>query len=395
MADGGKVTTIVPDDARYTDESVLSFKQWVYGIFIPFLATKKMNVRGLLDTPPRKGIEADHGADDVVEYVAKAKNWSTAEANSAAKKDQAKMYKDDQQCGGYLITALQGSQLLSFVPHADRGNAQTIVDDNRFTAIAHRLMGFETGTTVDDYVVLERAVRVDLAYVKDYIRWPNDKPPRDQSMKYFSDVQRAADALNEACNGVANAKKIVDAELIRNAQKELQQLERYRGNDGKKLLEKLINDNATFKLLWMAVVTNEKSQNFLDKAERAWSLSGGAVHHAGGGEAAKKKRICYYYQKGTCKRGDQCGYLHEGAPDDATADETAGKNGFDGRGRVVRCFTKGCGSKDHRISECTHPNKRDGFQKRKSKHVKGTESVTMGRKPKRDSSRGMRRKYIP
>jgi hypothetical protein len=393
--------TVILDEVRYTDETESSYRQWVFSVFVPFLATKKIDMAGLLEKPPRKGVVDDQDAADHEDYVALSKLWTPAEQEgNAGRKSQTTMFRNDQQCGGYLITAMQGSQLLAFVPHADRLNTQTIADANRFTALANRLMDFEDGTTVDDHVTLERYVRVDLAYVDMFIRWPLGVHPKQQAMKYFSDVQVAADRLNAICYGDTATKKVTDAELIKNAEKEMQQLERYQDNEGtNKLLKKLQADNQTFRGLWMAVVMKEKSVHFLDKATKAWSQAGGSVFSTSQGESAAgradtSQNPCKFYQKGTCTYGKKCKFKHEGSPKSADADEAPGKNGVNRFGRAVRCYVKGCNSKDHKIGDCTHPNKQ--------KSLKGKRSYSQSakdRNPKKakfagDSAKVYTMKYI-
>jgi hypothetical protein len=155
---------------------------------------------GLLLKPPRKDVDANHDAADHADHAALSKVWAPEEqTDNAARTAQTATYRNDQQCGGFLTTAMQGSQLLAFVPHADRQNDQTIADANRFTALANCLMDFEDGTTVDDHVTLYRYIRVDLAYVDKFIQWPKNVHPKHEAMKYFSNVQLAADRLNAIC----------------------------------------------------------------------------------------------------------------------------------------------------------------------------------------------------
>jgi hypothetical protein len=90
--------------------------------------------------------------------------------------------------------------------------------------------------------------------------------------------------------------------LIKNAEKEMQRLARYQDNEGtNKLLKKLLDDNKTFRKLWMADVMKEKTVHFLDKATKAWSQAGGSVYSAETGGAAanqKSKPSCKFYLKG-------------------------------------------------------------------------------------------------
>jgi hypothetical protein len=191
-------------------------------------------------------------------------------------------------------------------------------------------------------------------------------------MTYFSAVQTAADQLNAACVGEHVNKKVTNAELLKNTEKEMRQLDRYKDEDGtSKLLKKLFDDNATFKKLWLAVVMKEKSDHFLDKALKAWSLAGGAIYSVGEGEAASRttERLCKFYLKGNCTYGKKCKFKHEGSPPAVDAVSTPGKNGVNRFGKAIRCYTQDCHSKDHRVENCPHPNKMDSKRREKRSRI--------------------------
>ena len=107
--------TVIPDEVAFTDDTEGSFRQWVFAVFMPFLATKKTDMSSLIATPPRKGLANDYDAEDHADYSAQAKVWTLEQQahvdHGVARKSQAAMFTQDQQCGGFMITAMQGSSV--------------------------------------------------------------------------------------------------------------------------------------------------------------------------------------------------------------------------------------------------------------------------------------------